>query len=93
MVYHNQNRRKSRPKLYKRRWFQILILLLIVPMTIVAFYGVSILKTKHEKAQKFDLAAITKLEVPSRIYDRSGIEIGQIKIEDRRPIKLSLIHI
>ena len=91
MVYHNQNRRKSKPKLYKRRWFQILILLLIVPMTIVAFYGVSILKTKHEKAQKFDLAAITKLEVPSRIYDRSGIEIGQIKIEDRRPIKLEKV--
>ena len=60
-------------------------------MTIVAFYGVSILKTKHEKAQKFDLAAITKLEVPSRIYDRSGIEIGQIKIEDRRPIKLEKV--
>ena len=91
MVYHNQNRRKSRPKLYKRRWFQILIVLLIVPVTIVAFYGVSILETKHEKAQKFDLAAITKLEVPSRIYDRSGIEIGQIKIEDRRPIKLEKV--
>ena len=44
-------------------------------MTIVGFYGVSILKTKHEKAQKFDLAAITKLEVPSRIYDRKGIKI------------------
>ena len=47
-------------------------------MTIMAFHGVSILKTKHEKAQKFDLAAITKLEIPSRIYDRSGVEIGQI---------------
>ena len=78
-------------KLYKRRWFQIVLILFFVPIIISSFYGLSILKTKHAKAQTFDLEAITKLEVPSRIYDRHGVEIGQIKIEDRRPIALDKV--
>ena len=91
MDYHTENRRKSKPKLYKRRWFQIVLILFFVPIIISSFYGLSILKTKHAKAQTFDLEAITKLEVPSRIYDRHGVEIGQIKIEDRRPIALDKV--
>ena len=82
MNLNRQNRRRSRPKLYKRRWFQILFLLFTTPIVIAIFYSIAILKSHQEKAQSFDLSAITKLEVPSRIYDRKGTEIGQIKIED-----------
>ena len=91
MNFNSENRRKSRPKLYKRRWFQILFLLFTTPVVIAIFYSLSVLKLHQEKAQNFDLSAITKLEVPSRIYDRKGTEIGQIKIEDRRPIKLDKV--
>ncbi|MBV64508.1 MAG: penicillin-binding protein, partial [Rickettsiales bacterium] len=91
MNLNRQNRRRSRPKLYKRRWFQILFLLFTTPIVIAIFYSIAILKSHQEKAQNFDLSAITKLEVPSRIYDRKGTEIGQIKIEDRRPIKLDKV--
>ncbi|MFP6874452.1 MAG: transglycosylase domain-containing protein [Verrucomicrobiales bacterium] len=49
------------------------------------------LKPRRDHAEEFDLNAIGKLEIPSRIYDRNGIEIGQIKIEDRRPIELEKV--
>ena len=46
------------------------------------------LKPRSDRSETFDLGAIAKLEIPSRIHDRHGVEIGQIKIEDRRPVKL-----
>jgi penicillin-binding protein 1A len=49
------------------------------------------LKPRRDLSADFDLNAIGKLEIPSRIYDRHGVEIGQIKIEDRRPIELEQI--
>ena len=50
-------------------------------MTIVAFYGVSILKTKHEKAQKFDLAAITKLEVQAGFMTAAESKLAKLKLK------------
>ncbi len=49
------------------------------------------LKPRSDRSETFDLGAIAKLEIPSRIHDRHGVEIGQIKIEDRRPVKLEEI--
>jgi membrane carboxypeptidase/penicillin-binding protein len=49
------------------------------------------MQPRREQSESFDLNAIGKLEIPSRIYDRNGVEIGQIKIEDRRPIELEKV--
>ena len=49
------------------------------------------LNPRRELSESFNLSAIGKLEIPSRIYDRHGVEIGQIKIEDRRPVELKEI--
>ena len=49
------------------------------------------LKPRSDRSETFDLGAIAKLEIPSRIYDRHGVEIGQIKVEDRRPVRLEEI--
>ncbi len=49
------------------------------------------MQPRRDQSETFDLNAIGKLEIPSRIYDRNGVEIGQIKIEDRRPIKLEKV--
>ncbi|MCP4850069.1 MAG: hypothetical protein GY899_19185 [Verrucomicrobiaceae bacterium] len=62
------------------------ILGLAALITLVLF-----LKPRRELSEEFNLNAIGKLEIPSRIYDRHGVEIGQIKIEDRRPIELKEI--
>ena len=91
MNYHKGNTLKKRIKLYQKRWFQISLLIILIGTAVGLTYGISFLKIRQEQAQEFDLNAISKLEVPSRIYDRDGIEIGQIKIEDRRPIKLDAV--
>ena len=49
------------------------------------------LNPRRDFSETFDLNAIGNLEIPSRIYDRHGVEIGQIKIEDRRPVELEKI--
>jgi penicillin-binding protein 1A len=91
MNYHKGNTLKKRTKLYQKRWFQISLLIILIGTAVGLTYGISFLKIRQEQAQEFDLNAISKLEVPSRIYDRDGIEIGQIKIEDRRPIRLDAV--
>ena len=91
MNYHKGNRLKKRTRLYQKRWFQISLLILLIGTAVGASYGISYLKIRQEKAEAFDLSAISKLEIPSRIYDRNGIEIGQIKIEDRRPVRLETV--
>ena len=91
MNYHKGNTLKKRTKLYQKRWFQISLLVILIGTAIGLTYGISFLNVRQAQAQLFDLNAISKLEVPSRIYDRDGIEIGQIKIEDRRPVRLEAV--
>ena len=91
MNYHKGNTLKKRTKLYQKRWVQIFLLIILIGTTVGLTYGISFLKIRQEQAQEFDLNAISKLEVPSRIYDRAGIEIGQIKIEARRHIRLESV--
>ena len=91
MNYHKGNTLKKRTKLYQKRWFQISLLVILIGTAIGLTYGISFLNVRQAQAQLFDLNAINKLEVPSRIYDRDGIEIGQIKIEDRRPVRLEAV--
>jgi len=91
MNYHKGNRLKKRTRLYQKRWFQISLLIILIGTAVGISYGISYLKIRQVQAQEFDLSTISKLEIPSRIYDRSGIEIGQIKIEDRRPVRLETV--
>ncbi|MDC0048146.1 transglycosylase domain-containing protein [Verrucomicrobia bacterium] len=91
MNYHKGNKLKKRTKLYQKIWFQISLLIILIGTAACLTYGISFLKIRQNQAQEFDLNAISKLEIPSRIYDRDGIEIGQIKIEDRRPIRLDAV--
>jgi len=84
-------RTRLRPRLYQRAWFQIMfggaaILCLVAVLALFLF-----LKPRKERAYALDLDEIEKLEIPSRIYDRHGREIGQIKVEDRRPISLDQV--
>ncbi len=82
---------RLRPPLYRRRWFQV-----VLAGTCIAFVAgligtYAFLKPHKDRADRFDLTEIGHLEVPSRIYDRHGREIGQIKIEDRRPVGLDQV--
>lgn len=82
---------RVKPRLFRRRWFQILLAASCV-ILLVAIIALAIILIPHQKAAAdMDLADIQKLELPSRIYDRRGVEIGQIKVENRRPVKLDQV--
>jgi membrane peptidoglycan carboxypeptidase len=84
-------RTRLRPRLYQRRWFQLMFggafVLGIIGLVVVFLF----LKPRREKAYAFDLAEVNNLEIPSRIYDRHGKEIGLIKVQDRRPVDLDKV--
>ena len=82
---------KIKPRFFRRRWVQLSFagLCVLFLVGLVALYV--ILKPRFDEAAEADLALIGVLEIPSRIYDRHGEEIGQIKIENRRPVPLDQI--
>lgn len=45
-------------------------------------------KPRYELAQSFDLDELKKVEIASRIFDRNGIELGRIFVQNRRPVTL-----
>ncbi len=84
--------KRTKPPLYRRRWFQILFAggaALCIAALVGAYL---VLKPHYDKAQEiYDRSLIGELEIPSRIYDRHGVEIGQIKVENRRPITIDAV--
>ncbi|NNE90880.1 MAG: hypothetical protein HKN23_04470, partial [Verrucomicrobiales bacterium] len=44
---------------------------------------------RYELAQTFDMDKIDDLEVASKIYDRNGVELGRIHVQNRQPIPIS----
>ena len=45
-------------------------------------------KPRYELAQSFNLDELKKIEIASRIFDRNGIELGRIFVQNRRPVTL-----
>lgn len=65
---------------------------LFVLFFVVALVGAAgaffYLKPRYDLAQTFDLSALEEVEVASRIFDRSGKELGRIFVQNRRPVSL-----
>ncbi|MFT4547923.1 MAG: membrane peptidoglycan carboxypeptidase [Verrucomicrobiales bacterium] len=74
---------------WRRRWFHICLAGFFTLLIIGSIVLYSILKDPYERAQEFDLADLTKVEVPSTIYDRHGKEYSRIFVQDRRAVKIT----
>ena len=86
-----QDPSKIKPRFFRRRWVQFCFAGAGAGLIIALVALYLVLKPHKEAAEGFDLAQISHLEIPSRIYDRHGKEIGQIKIENRRPVPLDQV--
>lgn len=85
-VTRGKPRRKA---LFKRRWFQILLLTLLVA-GLAGWLGLkAYLQPFKDKAETFDMAQVAKLEQSSILFDRNRAEIGRLANENRVLIPFS----
>ncbi len=81
------------PPFYRRHWF---LALLIVAM-VVACTGAIVAYTLHlrllDKASQYDMAALSKMESASTIFDRNKVTFGYIYEQKREPIPFSQIPV
>lgn len=90
--WEKQDKRKRRGKpIYQRWWFYAPLVLLLVGAA-VAWVGWVIFSAEFEqRAEEFNLAEMEHMEAASVIYDRNGVEMGKIFIQNRHPVPLSEI--
>lgn len=90
MNYYSWEKLDKKPW-YRRWWFFMIVSFLILgTLSIVLGYGY-LYYTFASKAQAYDLSKLEKMESASVIYDRNGIQIGEIFIQNRLPIHFSEI--
>ncbi len=66
-------------------FFTVLGFVCLIVAAVGAFFYV---KPRYDLAQTFDLSQLEEIEVASRIFDRSGKELGRIFVQNRRPVSL-----
>ncbi|MDF1823315.1 MAG: transglycosylase domain-containing protein [Verrucomicrobiales bacterium] len=86
---------KAKQKAKKRRrlifWakFTGVCLVLLLVMGIIGLAGAFFYcKPRYDLAHSFDLSELEKVEVASRIFDRTGDELGRIFVQNRRPVTI-----
>lgn len=84
----NDGGQKKKKLFFLRWWFYVPAGLVAVAALVGLIALYLFLLPFMKKAETFDLAELDKLPSASRIYDRNGKEIGQIKIENREVISL-----
>jgi len=84
----------KKKKRFGKRFFSILFgssLLLLILCLIVGYKVYNYVVPLYDRAQTYDLNKIDDVEIPSIIYDRNGIEIGRIYVQNRSVIPLEEI--
>lgn len=85
---YNEKRCKS---LLKRKGFWFFCLFCSVVALIGAGIAWQKLQPYRDRAETYDLSRIDEVEVPSRILDRKGREIGRMFVENRSKVTIDLI--
>jgi len=85
------NKRRHRVPFYRKKWFGILAILILVSGVTMFAIVMAVLKPMEEQAKTFDLDALHKIETASQIYDRHGDEFGRIYMLNRTPIKIEQV--
>ena len=86
-----KNRKREKPRFFKRKGFWIFALVCLVIVGIAAFILNQKLDPYRDLAMKYDLERIGEKEEMSFIHDRSGVEIGTMFVENRFSIPLDQI--
>jgi penicillin-binding protein 1A len=90
MNYYSWEKFEKRP--WYRRWWFIVIATFLIFATLGGLFGYGYLYYKFaNQVEGFDLSKLEKMESASVIYDRNGVEIGKIFIQNRLPIHNSEI--
>lgn len=80
----NTRKKSGKRRFYKRKTFWLVSFLLVLIAGGVAFiFAEQYTREYRERAKTYDLSQINKLEKPSVILDRSGVEIGRIFVQNR----------
>ena len=88
MNYYSWEKSEKRPW-YRRGWLMLLVSFLMLG-TLGGLVGYAYLYYKFaNQVEGFDLSKLEKMESASVIYDRNGVEIGKIFIQNRLPIHYS----
>lgn len=87
-----QTKKSGRRWFFKRKGFWLTLTLL----GLIAFGGAWIFLEQYtrvyrQRAEKYDLSSINKLEEPSIIYDRNRKEIGRIFVQNRSVIPITAV--
>jgi membrane carboxypeptidase/penicillin-binding protein len=85
-----QNLRR-RPPFYRRTWFGVLTVLVLVVGVGVLAVMLAVVRPLREQAETFELDAVHKIERASIIFDRKGDEMGRIYVFNRTPVKIGLV--
>ena len=92
MVKKNKGtRNKLRKRIFfKRKGFWLSLILLAVIAGVVGFFvAEDYTRPYRERAETYDLSKIGDVEIPSIIYDRNGVEIGRIFVQNRSVIPIT----
>ncbi|QTN34064.1 penicillin-binding protein [Akkermansiaceae bacterium] len=80
----NYRRKGGKRRFYKRKTFWIVSFMLVLVAGVFGLlFAEQYTREYRERAARYDLSQINKIEVPSVIQDRSGKEIGRIFVQNR----------
>lgn len=84
-------RRARKMPFFRRRWFKVSLLLLLI-LGLAGYIGARLyLKPYREKAATYDLTQLGKLEESSIVYDRNGKELGRLGTDNRQLVAYAQI--
>lgn len=77
-------RKSGKRRFYKRKTFWFLLFMFCASASLVGYlYAAQFTIPYRERALTYDLDEINDVEIPSRILDRNGKEIGRIYVQNR----------
>lgn len=85
MWYHDV---KPRNPFYRRKWFIILCVLVLVPLLVGCIYALVVIREYQAKAREFDPQKLQEMESASLIFDRNGNVLGRIFIQNRDTVAI-----
>lgn len=87
----NRKKQTNRPFFYQKRFWQVFAVCVVL-LGAVAFLAVLYsVGDYRDRAEKYDLARINDLEIPSIILDRNGKELGRIFVQNRSVIPIDQV--
>lgn len=88
-----RNRLKTKKPFFKRRglWMFLLVCVLLGALSLVLFYQLYLKQFRDRALSDYDYEKVDDVEIPSQIFDRSGVLIGRSYEENRSLVSVDKI--